>query len=78
MPQWIELFEKLMDGKTKNTKMKIAYIYTGLLTIGGADRVLTDKANYFADKMNFDVFIITDSPREKSSNLSTFTQSSTY
>lgn len=41
--------------------MKIAYIYTGLLTIGGADRVLTDKANYFADKMNFDVFIITDS-----------------
>lgn len=41
--------------------MKIAYIYTALATVGGADRVITEKANYFADKLGYDVYIITDS-----------------
>ncbi|NDV65182.1 glycosyltransferase family 4 protein [Bacteroides sp. 224] len=41
--------------------MKIVYIYTALLTVGGADRVITEKANYFAEKCNYDVYIITDS-----------------
>lgn len=41
--------------------MKIAYIYTALVTVGGADRVVTEKANYLADKMNHEVYIITDS-----------------
>lgn len=41
--------------------MKIAYIYTALTTIGGADRVITEKANYFADILEYDVYIITDS-----------------
>ncbi|MBP1593911.1 MAG: glycosyltransferase family 4 [Bacteroidetes bacterium] len=41
--------------------MKIAYIYTALTTVGGADRVITEKANYFADKLKYDVYIITDS-----------------
>lgn len=41
--------------------MKIAYIYTALTSVGGADRVITDKANYFADKLGYEVYIITDS-----------------
>lgn len=41
--------------------MKIAYIYTALRTTGGVDRILTVKANYFAEKMNYEVYIITDS-----------------
>lgn len=41
--------------------MKIAYIYTALTSVGGVDRVLTTKANYFADTLSYDVYIITDS-----------------
>lgn len=41
--------------------MKIAYIYTALTSVGGADRVITNKANYFAEKLNYEVYIITDS-----------------
>ncbi|SHF41447.1 Glycosyltransferase involved in cell wall bisynthesis [Bacteroides luti] len=41
--------------------MKIAYIYTALTTVGGADRVITEKANYFAECFGYDVYIITDS-----------------
>ena len=40
--------------------MKVLYIYTALLTKGGADRVLTEKANYLAEH-GYDVGIITDS-----------------
>lgn len=39
--------------------MKIAYIYPALNTIGGADRVITEKANYFAENYGYEVFIIT-------------------
>ena len=45
--------------------MKIVYIYTALTTVGGADRVITDKANYFADKLKYEVYIITDSQNGK-------------
>lgn len=41
--------------------MKIAYIYPSLTTIGGADRVIIEKANYFADKCGYEVYMITDS-----------------
>ncbi|MBO5058160.1 MAG: glycosyltransferase family 4 protein [Prevotella sp.] len=41
--------------------MKIAYIYTALTSFGGVDRILTIKANYFAEHMGYDVYIITDS-----------------
>lgn len=41
--------------------MKIAYIYTALTTTGGVDRILSVKANYFAEKMDYEVSIITDS-----------------
>lgn len=41
--------------------MKIAYVYTALTTLGGADRVIIEKANHFAEDYNHEVFIITDS-----------------
>lgn len=40
--------------------MKIAYIYSELTISGGADRVLTDKANYLAEH-GYDITIITES-----------------
>lgn len=39
--------------------MKIVYIYSALDTVGGTDRIIIEKANYFADKLNYEVFIIT-------------------
>lgn len=39
--------------------MKITYIYTALVTRGGADRVITNKANWLADH-GYDVMIVTD------------------
>lgn len=41
--------------------MKIVYVYTALTSIGGVDRVISIKANYFATELGFDVYIITDS-----------------
>lgn len=41
--------------------MKIVYIYTALTTVGGVDRVITNKANYLADVLGYDIYIITDS-----------------
>ena len=40
--------------------MKIVYIYSQLTISGGADRVLTDKANYLAEH-GYDITIITES-----------------
>lgn len=45
--------------------MKIAYIYTAILEVGGVDRILTQKANYLAEKMGYEVYIITDSQAGK-------------
>ena len=42
-----------------NKKMKIFYIYTALVTKGGADRVLTEKANWLAEH-GYEVGIVTD------------------
>jgi len=39
--------------------MKIIYIYTALVTKGGADRVITEKANWLVEH-GFDVVIVTD------------------
>lgn len=39
--------------------MRIVYIYPALNTVGGADRVIVDKSNYFADKLGYEVYIIT-------------------
>lgn len=39
--------------------MKIFYIYTALVTKGGADRVITEKANWLAEH-GYDVSVVTD------------------
>ena len=44
--------------------MKIFYIYTALTTVGGADRVLIQKANWLADH-GYDVTIVTESQANK-------------
>lgn len=41
--------------------MRIVYLYTALTTMGGADRIIIQKANYLADNMGYDIYIITDS-----------------
>lgn len=46
--------------------MKIVYLYTALTTIGGADRIVIQKANYLADVYKHDIYIITDSQNERS------------
>ncbi|MGL5981177.1 MAG: glycosyltransferase family 4 protein [Phocaeicola sp.] len=45
--------------------MKIGYLYTALLTMGGADKVITQKANYLAENMGYEVYLITDSQAGK-------------
>ena len=39
--------------------MRIAYIYPALNTVGGADRVVTERATYLSEKKHYEVFIIT-------------------
>lgn len=39
--------------------MKIVYLYPSLNTVGGADRIITEKANYLADRYGYEVYIIT-------------------
>ena len=41
--------------------MKILYIYPSFINIGGADKIIINKANYFADKLGYGVYLITDS-----------------
>lgn len=41
--------------------MRIVYIYTALTTVGGVDRVITNKVNYLAEVLGYDIYIITDS-----------------
>jgi glycosyltransferase involved in cell wall biosynthesis len=51
--------EALMEVRSR----KVVYVYTALVTVGGTDRVVTDKANYLADKLGYDVYIITDTQK---------------
>ena len=39
--------------------MKIAYIFPTLAKTGGTERMITEKANYFAEQFGYDVTIIT-------------------
>lgn len=39
--------------------MKIAYLYPALCVTGGADRVISEKANYFAEEAGMEVYFIT-------------------
>lgn len=46
--------------------MKIIYLYPSLTTLGGADRMIIQKANYLAEQLNHEVYIITDSQENAS------------
>jgi len=39
--------------------MRIIYVHPSLTTFGGAERVLVNKANYFAEKYGYEVYIVT-------------------
>ena len=41
--------------------MKIAYTYPAFFNVGGADKIIINKANYFAEKLGYEVYLITDS-----------------
>lgn len=41
--------------------MTIAYIYPAFINVGGADKVIINKANYMADHWGYEVYLITDS-----------------
>ena len=44
--------------------MKIAYIYSAFINIGGADKIIIGKANYMAQQWGYDVYLITDSQND--------------
>ena len=41
--------------------MKIVYTYPAFINVGGADKIIINKANYLADKLGYEVYLITDS-----------------
>lgn len=41
--------------------MIIAYTYPAFFNVGGADKIIINKANYFADKLGYEVYLVTDS-----------------
>lgn len=45
--------------------MRIIYLYTAFTTMGGADRILIQKANYLAEHLGHEVYIVTDSQEER-------------
>ena len=48
--------------------MKIAYVLPSLEKNGGAERIITDKANYFTERFAYDVYIITLFQHHNASN----------
>ena len=62
---WRNQMKRVIDAvypkKNKDKKIRIAYCIPSLDHSGGMERVLTTKANYLAEKLNYDVnIIITD------------------
>ena len=48
--------------------MKIAYVFSTLAKTGGTERMITDKANYYAEKFGYDVTIINLFQQDKDVN----------
>ena len=48
--------------------MKIVYIVESLVLRGGCERIVTEKANYLADKLGYDIYIIVCSQHSKQKN----------
>ena len=53
-----------MDSKTVN-KLKLVYITPALYMAGGVERVLTLKANFFAEHFDYDITIILTEGKDK-------------
>ena len=47
--------------KQKTKTMKIVYTYPAFINVGGADKIIINKANYLADKLGYEIYLITDS-----------------
>ena len=63
---WKEQMQKvLQDSNTSMHPMKIAYCLPSLYIPGGMERVLTIKANYFADTLGYDVTLILTDGKDK-------------
>ena len=48
--------------------MKILYIVESLVLRGGCERIVTEKANYLADNLGYDIYIIVCSQHSKQKN----------
>lgn len=41
--------------------MKIVYIYPAFVNVGGIDKIIINKVNFLADKLRYEVYLITNS-----------------
>ena len=55
--------------------MKIVYIIESLVTAGGVEKMLSEKANYFADHCGYDIYIIACSQSSTQNNYFTLSNS---
>lgn len=53
---------------TTHRKMKIAYVFSTLAKTGGTERMITEKANYYAEKFGYDVTIVNLFQQNKDAN----------
>ncbi len=56
--QMKRVLEAVYPSKNHSKRIRLAYCIPSLDHSGGMERVLTAKANYLADKLNYDVYII--------------------
>ena len=56
--QMKRVLEAVYPSKNNSKRIRLAYCIPSLDHSGGMERVLTAKANYLADKLNYDVYII--------------------
>lgn len=45
--------------------MKIVYIYPAFVNVGGIDKIIINKANFLADKLRYEVYLITNPQNEQ-------------
>ena len=57
-----------MVKETTQIKMKIAYVFSTLAKTGGTERMITEKANYYAEQFGYDVTIVNLFQQDKDAN----------
>ena len=65
VPKKKRTFAAIQRNMTDN-KLKIVYVTPALYMAGGVERVLTLKANYFAEQFGYDITIILTEGKDKS------------